>query len=459
MPSSVGSLPELIAPIVEHLRNDTATLHSTALVSSAWLDLSRKQLFRRFTIPRNDEGDTNEDEHPSAEPQTIMNAALLALPRLTWLVLHPAFAAYVTELEVHTKHMAESAATTGPPGLDTFMLLFSCIAPASASAISLPIFPNVHTVRMVDEGYCTGYQTWLINLAPHLPRFRDLHVEIHPRTPVTVLAFFEFGVQHLSLMSRESSSAQSFMQCLVFGGFRAKNDNPLETIKLVLVDDITVSALIVTVACLSFFKRLREIDLTIRLDRNAKLGPNAYRDEQMAGKVFETARHIMRGARPSPFADLSADKNDFDVLSTLSITVVGDETYVPLLQSLLYGATLPALRSLRIKIDLATCVAKDDPSRADFRPFLKDQVVTISGSNQDGSNIRPLILSPDLVHALEHLDIIFCTPPGVDMVYIHDSTIFLALLGGIREMDACQSQSNTMNVSHERPTGRVCWMD
>jgi hypothetical protein len=112
---STVSLPtDLIAPIVKHLSADSATLRSTALVSSDWLEISRKQLFRRFTIPRNDDDDVDVNEEPFADVRSIIDATMIAEVRLVWLLLHPRFADYVTELEIHTKafHMR-----TGSPGM------------------------------------------------------------------------------------------------------------------------------------------------------------------------------------------------------------------------------------------------------------------------------------------------------------------------------------------------------
>jgi hypothetical protein len=151
------SLPtDLIAPIVKHLRNDSATLRSTALVSSDWLEISRMQLFRRFAIPRNDDDDVDINEEPFAELRSITNAAMIAGVRLVWLLLHPRFEDYVTELEYTQRHSTcgralQECVQAWSPGLDTFLLLSECMK------LPGPIFHNIQIVHMVDEGYRMGY--------------------------------------------------------------------------------------------------------------------------------------------------------------------------------------------------------------------------------------------------------------------------------------------------------------
>jgi hypothetical protein len=260
MSTNVGSLPELIAPILGHLRNDTCTLRSTALVSSIWIKPSREYLFRCFTIPSSQ----NDDVDPELYKPT--NAALLATSRLVWLILHPKFATYITELEVHTRIMGAHF-SIGSPASSTFMLLMNCVVATKGR-----IFPNLQVLRVIDEGNRTGYQPWLFDLVSHLPLLRALDLQIHSRMTTQFFSIHSFpiiNVRELFVMSRDSSSTQTFLMML---GLKQKDKNPVEVIVLTFVHDITDPGLIHSVSHLAFFGRLKEAHLLIRLDRGANRG-------------------------------------------------------------------------------------------------------------------------------------------------------------------------------------------
>jgi hypothetical protein len=443
---STVSLPtDLITPIVKHLRADSATLRSTALVSSDWLEISRKQLFRRFTIPRNDDDDVDVNEEPFAELRSITNAAMIAGVRLVWLLLHPKFADYVTELEVHTKDMGGVHMTTGSPGLGTFLLLSGCMD------LHESIFHNIQIIHMVDEGYRMGYQMWLHSLSQGFPHLQLLDIHIHPRMSVMIGGFYRFtGLRNLSIICTEISGAQDLLQSLAMGNPRST----IETISFVLLNDITALGLCLTITNLSYFKNLREANVCITLDKNAKVSLVRNKGSQMSQHVSKRARDTMKGVIRAPFADTP---DAYGTLHTLTLTLLGDDTCVPLLIFLLYGARLSALRELTVFIDMTPCIAAGASSQVDFKPF------SITKRNQNnafrpGSTIKSKhgalpstcqpILTPELVQTLKAIDLVFKAPIGVNDISVYDSSDFITLLAGSDAM-------NTVAMSHERLTGRV----
>jgi hypothetical protein len=64
--------PELVDSIIDHLHDDPATLHSCALVSSAWLPASRYHIFRRVSIRLN----PHDTSHASGKANSLYRIAV-----------------------------------------------------------------------------------------------------------------------------------------------------------------------------------------------------------------------------------------------------------------------------------------------------------------------------------------------------------------------------------------------
>jgi hypothetical protein len=433
--SSVALPSDLVKPIVEHLCNDSMALRSTALVASDWLEPSRKHLFQRFTIPRNND---NEVDYPFAASRNVTNSARIATVRLVWLLVHPTLAAYVTEIQVYTKQM-EGLMSTGPPGADTFYLLLKSMANRN------PIFQNVQELRIVDEGRQVGYQMWLGALSDRFPHLQTLEVQLRSRMPGIINTKYTFGLRHLSISSSESSGVRYLLQTLVLGATR----RTLEKVHISLRDDITSEGLCLSISLLGFFLHLKEAKVRIRLDKDVAIHFIENQDLQMSQHVFKLAEDTVKGLRLAPFAP---KMGSHPTLPTLELSIVGNETCIPLLVFILHGAELPALRNLRIVIDVAPCVTLGDSPRAEFRPYAHTMNAHHNltwarndGQQIQGANPHPPILSRSLVQALEHFELVFSSPKDVHDVYIHDSAAFLALLEGsnvLENLDILRECSN-----------------
>jgi hypothetical protein len=162
----------------------------------------------------------------------------------------------------------------------------------------------------------------------------------------------------------------------------------------------------------------------------------------------------MKGIIQAPFADTP---DAYGTLHTLTLTILRDDTCVPLLIFLLYGARLSALRELTVFIDMTPCIVAGESSQVDFKPF------SVTKRNQNnafrpGSTIKSKhdtlpstcqpILMPELVQTLKAIDLVFKAPIGVNDVCVYDSSDFITLLVGSDAMHA-------VAMSHERLTGRV----
>jgi hypothetical protein len=185
-----------------------------------------------------------------------------------------------------------------------------------------PIFHNIQIVHMVNEGYRIGYQMWLHSLAQGFPHLQSLDIHIHPRMPV---------IRNLSIMCTEISGAQDLLQSLAMGNPRST----IETISFVLLNDVTTLGLCLTITSLSYFKNLREANVCITLDKHAKVSLVRNKGSQMSQHVYKLAQDTIEGVRRAPFADTP---DAYGTLHTLTLTILGADTCVPLLIFLLYGA-------------------------------------------------------------------------------------------------------------------------
>jgi hypothetical protein len=74
---------------------------------------------------------------------------------------------------------------------------------------------------------------------------------------------------------------------------------------------------------------------------------------------------------------------------------------------LLHGATLPALQTLTINIDVASCATENDRARADFRPFTngilrQEEDMSEAEDEDEATSTRREIARTPTVSSLNH---------------------------------------------------------
>jgi hypothetical protein len=381
--------PEIVGHILSYFTS-TRDLRNTSLVSTLWIDPSRRRLFDTITIP-------NES--------TTLHTYLMCLPRIAFLALRPHISRYVVQLHIRT---TENPWTTVEDAASASLGDFIALRPWEWLHL---FFPNISHINILDEH--STYPPYLFFLAPSLPRLRTLDVRLNMDTPPSTLALGDTRCDsargYLPLHELVIGSFESNHMAVVLKDYTQRRlADTLRVLTIELARDITPRALETCLHLISSFTNLSELDLGIYLVHNTDM-----LDYHATDQMSSVMSGIASGA-------IEQDVNTYSLnlpasLSHLRIDVIANSTTVSLLRGLLYQSDLPGLHTLEVTIGM---LYDPETSRADWSPFGKDT----------STLMRRAILAPNLAHHLKGLKITFeaeCTD-----IYVHKAQDFLDLFEG-----------------------------
>jgi hypothetical protein len=383
--------PEIVGHILSYFTS-TRDLRHTSLVSTLWIDPSRRRLFDTITIP---------------DESTTLRTYLMCLPRIVFLAFRPHISRYVVQLRIRT---TENPWTTVEDAASASLGDFIALRPWEWLHL---FFPNISHINILDEH--STYPPYLFFLAPSLPRLRTLDVRLNMDTPPSTLALGSGDTQcdsvrgYLPLHELVIGSFESNHMAVVLKDYTQRRlADTLRVLTIELARDITPRALETCLHLISSFTNLSELDLGIYLVHNTDM-----LDYHATDQMSSVMSGIASGA-------IEEDVNTYALnlpasLSHLRIGVIANSTTVSLLRGLLYQSDLPGLRTLEVTIGM---LYDPETSRADWSPFGKDT----------STLMRRAILAPNLAHHLKGLKITFeaeCTD-----IYVHKAQDFLDLFEG-----------------------------